>query len=427
MSGSTDRAIEVVPAAAPCEPVECGPGGSRNEPQKVHRLKPWTERLRCRLARETSEGRKFIPEIDGLRFIAIMGVLLYHLHDQARLTFPALTQWNEQAGWGFHLLQRGHFGVDLFFVISGFILALPFARYYLAKGRQVSLGGYYLRRLTRLEPTYLINLCLFFLALVVLRGDRVSELAGPLAASSTYTHNVVYGEMSRINFVAWSLEVEAQFYLLAPLLALMLAIPSTMARRTLWVVVAIVAGAISFCVDTVWAEAMPVTLLRFLPLFLSGFLLADLYVLRWSKSAGTSLIADVVFLMAFASIFIIPESSRLRFVATPVMALIVAGGLRGRIARWLVTRPWIVTIGGMCYTIYLYHFLVLTGVGRLTQSITVPGGIAANFALQVVLIVPAVLACSALLFVLFEKPFMRPGWYRSFLATAEAKQESHVC
>ena len=59
------------------------------------------------------------------------------------------------------VLEHGNYGVQLFFVISGFVLALPFASHYLCQTRAVSLRAYFLRRLTRLEPPYVLSMLLF--------------------------------------------------------------------------------------------------------------------------------------------------------------------------------------------------------------------------------------------------------------------------
>jgi peptidoglycan/LPS O-acetylase OafA/YrhL len=102
-----------------------------------------------RLRRVTRDGR-WIPEVDGLRFIAIFSVILFHmLNEMIGRIGPVEPgyRWLEQP------LSNGFRGVTLFFVISGMILALPFARQYL-ESRPVSLRKYYLRRVTRLEPPY---------------------------------------------------------------------------------------------------------------------------------------------------------------------------------------------------------------------------------------------------------------------------------
>src|SRR5438132_61246 len=114
------------------------------------------DRLYALFKRQTNTT-SFIPQIDGLRFLAIAMVLLYHINIFVTVkvpfhfTRPASDYW-----WMFQLLDSDRKGVFLFFIISGFILALPFARATRQKGKQVRLKDYYLRRLTRLEPPYLL-------------------------------------------------------------------------------------------------------------------------------------------------------------------------------------------------------------------------------------------------------------------------------
>ena len=76
------------------------------------------------------------------------------------------------------------------------------------------LKQYLLRRLTRLEPPYLICLLLFFALQVLVKGRSAHALAPHLAASLVYLHDLIYAAESPINNVAWSLEVEVQFYLI---------------------------------------------------------------------------------------------------------------------------------------------------------------------------------------------------------------------
>src|SRR5690242_3192979 len=112
--------------------------------------------LLVRLSRETSSGR-FIPEMDGLRFVAIAMVVLFHLNGY--LTAKASSPEYASAAHSdllSHAALVGFHGVELFFMISGFILGLPFAAHHLAGTLPVSLPKYYLRRLTRLEPPYFV-------------------------------------------------------------------------------------------------------------------------------------------------------------------------------------------------------------------------------------------------------------------------------
>src|SRR6266513_382861 len=88
--------------------------------------------------RITTSGN-FIPEIDGLRFIAISSVVLDHI----ALYVTDLSR--HPMG----LFELGGRGVELFFVISGFILAVPFASQHLCGGPRLGLRKYFLRRITR--------------------------------------------------------------------------------------------------------------------------------------------------------------------------------------------------------------------------------------------------------------------------------------
>src|ERR1700733_6334081 len=104
-----------------------------------------------------------VPELEGLRFVAICSVFLTHLNGYllAKDTEPWAIA--AQGSWIDLALRQGGLGVQLFFVISGFVLAPPFARMRLGLGPKVKLGPYFLRRLTRLEPPYLLCLISLFL------------------------------------------------------------------------------------------------------------------------------------------------------------------------------------------------------------------------------------------------------------------------
>ncbi len=122
--------------------------------------------MRLSFQRITSSG-KFVPEIDGLRFIAIFSVVIHHLHgffkDKLQLEPDSMA-----ASMFDHLISNGHLGVPLFFTISGYILGTPFAAHYLNHEKKVSLPNYFLRRITRLEPPYILAMTLLMFALIFL-------------------------------------------------------------------------------------------------------------------------------------------------------------------------------------------------------------------------------------------------------------------
>ena len=140
-----------------------------------------------------------------------MAVLLYHV--QGFVAAKAATAGQGTTGLLQRILGEGSYGVPLFFALSGYILCRPFLG-----GRQVSLKRYFTRRLSRLEPPYLISMVLVFAAKVWALNLAFSDLFPNLVASLFYGHNLIYGAHSLVNGVAWSLEIEWQFYLLAPLI-----------------------------------------------------------------------------------------------------------------------------------------------------------------------------------------------------------------
>ena len=117
---------------------------SRQSPSGLIQHSPTYARFRSwcirNFARPKGPG-PFLPQLDGLRFIAIMGVVLYHLKGNFAFQYP-----NHDLGLLGRLCGRGAFGVPLFFTISGFIIARPFLIQ-----RSVSIKRYMLRRLSRLS------------------------------------------------------------------------------------------------------------------------------------------------------------------------------------------------------------------------------------------------------------------------------------
>ena len=372
---------------------------------------PITERgLTGRLRRVTSSAR-FIPEVDGLRFVAILSVLLFHLNGQLLVKSDAVSP----AAHG-NLLARvfdtGHIGVQLFFAVSGFILSMPFATHYLRAGKPVSLRAYYLRRLTRLEPPYLVSLLLFFGLLVATKGASPADLFPHLAASAVYGHNLIYGEISTVNFVAWSLEVEVQFYLLAPLLALLFRVRSPVLRRS--ILLALIAGFVvaqHFIGDS--DPRIPISLLGQAQFFLVGFLLSDFYLTDWALPTphAKTWVWDAVALVGWPCFFLAllwPAFSRW---ALPFAIFVLyAAVFRGNWARRAFSVPALTVIGGMCYSIYLLHFQIIAALWRVTGKFKVGDAFLPNFALQFVLVMPFVFLFSALFYLLIEKPCMHRDW-----------------
>jgi peptidoglycan/LPS O-acetylase OafA/YrhL len=221
-----------------------------------------------RLSRVTSSG-SFIPEIDGLRFFAVASVVFFHINTyvvgKSPLSFSSTVTHHPLN----LIFQQGDIGVSLFFTISGFILSLPFAMQYLQGRLSPSLGRYYMRRVTRLEPPYIINMLLTFIMLIVVKHELARELLPHLLASLLYSHNVIYEQFSFINGVAWSLEVEVQFYLLAPLLCKVFLVRQAFWRRLSFVITMLCGYGLAAVTHALGYTY--VTLFDYLQFFMVGF------------------------------------------------------------------------------------------------------------------------------------------------------------
>ena len=378
------------------------------------RVSDW---LYLKLARETSTG-EYIPEIDGFRFASIVVVMLTHstyqlLMYRSSVPLPG-DYWEKFNSRLIHLLGQGHVGVLLFFTISGFVLGLPFARVWLSGRPKPSLRQYFLRRLTRIEPPYIFNITVCFLFLYGFAGWQF-RLHSYLASLS-YLHNILYGKFSSINIVAWSLEIEIQFYILAPLLAYVFAVKSPFWRRLVLLVAMAAFGRLANVQTLPLGPAfLRYTLVSYLQFFLGGFLLADLYETGAIRRRG-SLAWDAIGLAsALALVYGIGWHWWTTYWTLSFLVLLMwVGGFQGLIANWLFTRRLVTTIGGMCYSLYLWHSPLLVWSKGLI-AVPVPRGwpIDAQVILANVITLPILVAAGAIIFYLTEKPFMGnriPRW-----------------
>jgi peptidoglycan/LPS O-acetylase OafA/YrhL len=348
-------------------------------------------------------AQEFVPQIDGLRCIAIMAVLLYHVQGFVMIKSGAALG---SEGLLQRILGEGSFGVPLFFAISGYILCRPFLG-----GRDVSLKRYFIRRLTRLEPPYLISLGIVFVAKVALLGVVAGELFPNLMASLFYSHNLIYGEHSEVNGVTWSLEIEWQFYLLAPLIFSVVAAARERSRHALLLVLAIAGGwAYVACADV--DARIALSLIRYFGFFAAGTWVAVLDQSH-AQFGRNSLGFDALGLLAWTAVgWILLEAQSLMGLLPALTAVLLLTGIRGRIfSRVLGWWP-VYCIGAMCYTIYLYHFFIVSALGKLLAA-SVGWPASTNFALLAfgVVAVPVVVAACLLPYLLIERPFMvwRPG------------------
>ena len=366
--------------------------------------------------RITSNGT-YIPEIDGLRFIAILAVVFLHCYgellDRMGIGVKAM---NDQPGL-LRLLGHGGYGVEIFFAISGFILALPFARQYLQDGRKVRLPAYFLRRVTRLEPPYILWLLIRAILLLAAATLPLHLLLVHLAASIFYVHNLAFGIASRIEAVSWTLEIEVQFYCLAPLLALIYRIPKAWLRRAL--LISLIAGAtpLQRAFLPGWhgaqnAGAFNLSILAAIQFFLVGLLIADLYVDGWKRIPQTWR-WDVLCIPLWLLMFWL-QPHAFRFLGPLILPIVFVGAFKGSVMPKILRLPIVSTVGGMCYSIYLTHRTTIFVLQLLLSRLHLP--FRTWLAVSLLLVAPASIAVGAIYFLLIERPCMDPRWPLKLIA-----------
>ena len=320
------------------------------------------------------EDRRFRPDVQGLRAIAVLLVVLFHAH---------------VPGFG-----GGYVGVDVFFVISGFVITGVLLRERSTTG-STSILSFYGRRVRRILPAA----TLVIITTVVASYPLLGPLSGEQTAkdglwASVFLINVHFAAMGT-NYLAsqlppsllqnfWSLAVEEQFYLVYP--AIIIVVARFSSRLSLRLRLGIVLGAAalgSLLVSTVQTSTSPTTayfspLPRVWELSLGGIVaLSTEYLRRWPTP-----ISAVLSWLGLASILGAGTfySSSTAYpgwaVALPVVgaALIIAGGTavpeRG-VERLLRIRPfqW---IGLVSYSLYLWHWPVLTLVAQRRGTGSLP-------------------------------------------------------
>ncbi len=359
-----------------------------------------------RFRRITSGGR-YLAEIDGLRFVAIFWVVAW-LHLPTVINEYFFGDRLFRGNYARSVILEGGMGVSFFFIISGFILSLPFIGEKLYQAQHVSLKKYYLRRLTRLEPPYLAALLIAFISYILVKQDSFTAQLPHLGASAIYMHNIMYKGSSAFLGIAWSLEVEVQFYLLLPLLCSIFLVRKKIIRRSLLTLLILIGGIVAY--DHLWQE--PVILPWFLCYFFSGMLLADLYC-DPSKKIITSKVLLLPGIGLFVAMpFIITFHSRETFLLKLfLMFLAFYLVLFCKPLKKIMSRQWITIIGGMCYSIYLLHTMILSAMAKIFSSLPTAGTYA-GFMMYAVIFLAAVLAGSALFYKLIEQPCMRKDWWK---------------
>lgn len=355
------------------------------------------------------KGRRYLPHIDGLRFIAIASVVLFHLCAYLEVKTGLLWQIDDFSRNVLMCLHTGAYGVQLFFIISGFILALPYFDNFAKTQQPGYLKNYYKRRLVRLEPPYIICMTIFFVILLLRSGSDAGALTQSYFASLFYLHQPLIG-VNPINSVVWSLEAEVQFYVILPLIMWgLLKLP--LWPRRLVLVAAVVGLPYAF-----YGLQSKIILLQDLQFFVMGILFAQEFAgISKAKVPAIGAIALLVGLSlpSWAVMNFRDDPFVIRQIATLGLALIFLGGCQSVSMRQLLSNRFVAVIGTMCYSIYLIHYNFIGFVGPWFLP-SVPFAKDNMLLALLIFAVPVgllVLLVSTAYYVVIERPFMsRSGW-----------------
>jgi peptidoglycan/LPS O-acetylase OafA/YrhL len=171
------------------------------------------EKLTSSATEKTPEPSLRVAELDGLRALAILLVVSFHSWYFLQFVMPtteAFLAFSDSLPWVLGFIRRGDLGVDIFFVLSGYLLSWQLFPKRMKTG-QVNLKSFYARRLFRIYPLYVVALML-----AALDSGITLKMLGNLLAYNIWT------DASNIIIPwTWSLSVELEFYAIVPLLILL--------------------------------------------------------------------------------------------------------------------------------------------------------------------------------------------------------------
>jgi peptidoglycan/LPS O-acetylase OafA/YrhL len=316
---------------------------------------------------------KRLPGVDGLRAVAALWVVLYHM-----MAFSRGPEFPEVPGLDL-FLRSGSTGVSLFLVLSGFCLFLPFAG---GRTARFKIGEFLLRRCRRLMPAYYVALVLA-LVLAIVSAEPLglprlspSDILWQLATHLTLTHTLFPSTFYTLNGAFWSLGLEWQLYLALPLLvwitsrfglarAVALAVVCNVAYR-LALGVSINSGLVqqdSLLSTSVFPNQLPGRWAE----FAFGMVAAELYATgrlqQWARFVPGMQVAVVILIPIglVASGFALAHIAYGALFFTLLCVVISSDNLVARLLAW---RP-LVALGTMSYSLYLVHQPLLQLFGTL--------------------------------------------------------------
>ena len=346
-----------------------------------------------------------VPALDGIRGLAALYVVMHHCWLVTFHGYPANTgpTW---LGW----LVFGHLAVVGFIVLSGFSLAMAPARHGWKLG---GLGRFARRRARRILPAYWAALAF---SLVVGWAVMPELHSGPPDGRSVLVYGLLLQDVFKApvpNGAFWSIAVEAELYLVFPLLLLMRRRVGALLTLAAVAVPVIVVGLLRPSVAT--ADKLTGMAPQFAPLFAVGVVAAGVVVaggrlrrVRWAWLAVVAGAPTVFLMITHGSVWTVDHYYWIDLAICPAIALLLAAlavGQADLLARLLTTRP-LRALGKCSYSLYLIHVPIVLVVSRKLAGAYFAPGLPA-FWVTLVVGVSLSVVTAGLFARVFETPFQR--------------------
>jgi peptidoglycan/LPS O-acetylase OafA/YrhL len=347
--------------------------------------------------------RKSIPGLTGVRGVAALWVVFYHLQDmgghEARLAHLV----------DIRLFREGFRGVDLFFLLSGFILMYVHQADFLVLRRDAT-KRFLIGRFWRVYPLNAI-----VLALIIALGYALPAVADPaqftplaLVQSFTLAQRWFISDFGAINGPAWSLSVEVVGYAVFPLIAFLL--NRLQEQRILaCLAVLLLTGLVLASLPLHFADANVtgrLGLLRMFPAFIAGAALALMFLrsrtaptfAQHSRQGG---ILATVSLIAIVAVCSVPSLAWLAVI--PTGGLVLGLAYENGFAHRLMACGAVVFLGKISFSLYLTHFVALGLFAFLTGNPASGSSLAESLGMTAFALT-WVLVAAAAAYYLFERP-----------------------
>ncbi|MBR0464881.1 MAG: acyltransferase [Clostridia bacterium] len=328
------------------------------------------------VTRTRHDSNGYIPVADGFRVLCVLLVGWFHIWQQSWLT-PEITLWKLHINL-LPLVRTGYLMVDMMLLLSGFLLFIPYAKCLVEGAPMPDVTTFYKKRAARIVPSYYLCLVIMLIFHVIPAGGYPSFRYAflDIASHLTFTHTLLYEGYigTKLNGVLWTLAVEAQFYLIAPLIG------RAFVKKPL--ITYLTMTAVAWIYRFVYVSGLSDTALTFnrlpamLDVYANGMLAAWVFVLlkrRVKMNALTYLASAALLILSAAGVWYIARAQATRYDGEVIRAgqmlfrypltvcgavFLVSGSQAPRFIQLLMGNRVTRFLSGVSYNFYIWHSII---------------------------------------------------------------------